>query len=154
SKRASLAPSQEPVIIERRPVRLIARDDGTKWKRETQTKLGDLSEMTLFHNSVLVAVYVRDPDNQQFESGHKIILSDKTVGEDKWQGTVGLVLKKGPAAFVEDDNNRFYGCDVEIGQWVFFRASDGVAMNVKGVLCRRILDILIEGTIPNPDYVY
>jgi hypothetical protein len=120
--------------------------------KELLRKVGDISDFELFHNSVLVAIYLRP--NVATLGGKDFHLSDKTRDEDKFQGIVGLVLKKGPAAFVEDANQRFYGCDVAIGDWVFFRASDGVAMKVNGVLCKRVVDVLIEGRIPHPDYVY
>ena len=114
--------------------------------------IGDLSELNLFHNNVLVALYLR-PDTGEL-GGKPFYLADKTRDEDKYQGIVGLVVKKGPAAFVEDANQRFYGCNVEVGDWVFFRASDGLLTKVKGVFCRRFADTDIQGTVPEPGYVY
>jgi hypothetical protein len=114
--------------------------------------VGELEDLELFHNRVLVYVYKRP--NEATLGGKTFFLADKTVGEDEFQGIVGLVLKKGPAAFKDDDRNNFYGCNVERGDWVFFRASDGIRMLVNGQLCRRIEDVHIEGRIPHPDYVY
>ena len=61
--------------------------------------IGDLSTFELFNNQVLVAVYVRP---KKTKSG--IYLPDATVDEDKIQGKVGLVVKKGPLAFVDESN--------------------------------------------------
>lgn len=121
-------------------------------RKDLLRKIGNVDELEIFHNSVLVAVYLRP--KVATLGGRDFHMADKTLKEDEFQGIVGLVIKKGPAAFVEDANQRFYGCDVEKGDWVFFRASDGIAMKVNGVLCRRVLDVLIEGRIPHPDYVY
>ena len=115
-------------------------------------QVGNLEDFELFHNNVLVAVYQRPAAGQL--GGKPFFLSDGIRGEDKYQGIVGLVLAKGPAAFVEDANTKFYGNDVDVGDWVFLRASDGVKMKVKGVLCWRVRDVLIDGRIPDPDYVY
>lgn len=121
-------------------------------RKDLLAKIGKVDDLEIFHNSVLVAVYLR-PSTAML-GGKVFHVPDKTLKEDEFQGIVGLVIKKGPAAFVEDSNQRFYGCDVERGDWVFFRASDGIAMKVNGVLCRRVVDVLIEGRIPDPDYVY
>lgn len=115
-------------------------------------EIGDLSEFELFHNHVLVAIYVR-PTTATL-GGMEWHLPDSALKEDEYQGTVGLVLKKGPAAFLDDASKSFYGCDADVGDWVFFRAADGIRMKVKNVLCRRIEDIFVSGRIPNPDYVY
>jgi hypothetical protein len=117
-------------------------------------KVGDTSKLELFHNWVLVAIYEPPREHKLGKSNYQLIVPDKTHDEHKFQGIVGLVIKKGPAAFVEDATQKFYNCDVAPGDWVFFRASDGISMLVNNVLCRRVLDVLIDGRIPDPDYVY
>src|SRR5580700_7219005 len=62
--------------------------------------IGELEDLELFHNRVLVYVYKRP--NEATLGGKTFFLADKTVGEDEFQGIVGLVLKKGPAAFRDD----------------------------------------------------
>ena len=74
--------------------------------------------------------------------------------EDEYQGKVGLVLKKGPLAFVDDDKTSFEGQDASIGDWVVFRSSDGWALNVNGILCRMLQDIQVRLTVPSPDTVF
>ena len=50
--------------------------------------------------------------------------------------------------------------DIKVGDWVFFRASDGWNMSIRGdgqkepVQCRRLKDTSIEGRIPHPDMIW
>ena len=83
-----------------------------------------------------------------------IILSDQTRSEDRYQGKVGLVLKKGPTAFVDPDNKWFVDTDVEVGDWVYFRVTDGWSINVHGVSCRMLEDTDIRGSTKYPDAVW
>ena len=121
-------------------------------KQKILDELGDISELKVFHNLVLVALYKR-PALMKYGS-LEIELIDKSLREDEFQGVVGLVVAKGSAAFRDDGTKTFYDDDVQIGDWVYFRASDGLRMMVKNTLCRRIEDIFICGTVPHPDYVY
>lgn len=116
---------------------------------EILKKLGDLSQIEIFNNQILVAVYVRP---NKTKSG--IYLSDKTTDEDRYQGKVGLLLKAGPAAF-EDDGKWFSGMTFTPGQdWLVFRPSEGWSITVNGVLCRIFDDIDVRGRIPQPDVVW
>lgn len=112
-------------------------------------KAGDLSKFTLFNNQILIGVYERP---QQTKSG--IFLSDQTRGEDKHQGKAGLVLKKGPTAFVSDANYDFGGQNVEVGDWVAIFVSDGRQIVINGQLARIVEDQYIRLKIPSPDAVF
>jgi co-chaperonin GroES (HSP10) len=112
-------------------------------------KIGSLKDITIFGNQVLLGVYERP---QKTKSG--ILLADQTRGEDKHQGKAGLVLKKGPFAFVSDAHYDFKGQDVEIGDWVAIWVSDGRQIVVNGVLCRIVEDQYIRLKIPAPDIVF
>ena len=94
-------------------------------------------------------VYVRP---EKTKSG--IILTSNTRDEDRIQGKVGLVLKKGPQAFVDPSNTWFGDVDIEIDDWVFYRPSDGWSVTINGVLCRVLDDTNIRGRIQNPDHVW
>jgi len=112
--------------------------------------LGDGIENTrIFNNQVLVAVYVRP---KKTASG--IYLPDAVSDEDKYQGKVGLVVAKGPTAFVDDEGNWFKDVSVDVGDWVIFRPSDGWSITINNVLCRIIDDTLIRGKIDRPDRVW
>ena len=112
-------------------------------------EVGDLSGVEIFNMQVLVAVYIRP---EKTKSG--IILSDKTRDEDRFQSKVGLIVKKGPSAFVDDDGKWFSGLDIKEGDWIVFRPSDGWNVTVNGVLCRMFDDTAIRARIPHPDNVY
>lgn len=116
---------------------------------ELQTSVGDISGINIFNNWILIAVYKRP---EKTASG--LYLTDNTRKEDEYQGKVGLVLKKGPLAFVDDDKTSFAEQNVNVGDWVVFRSSDGWALNVNGELCRMLQDIQIRMTVPSPDVVF
>ena len=74
--------------------------------------------------------------------------------EYKNQGKVGLVLKKGPKAFVDPENKWFEGVTVDLDEWIVFRPSDGWQITVNRVLCRILDDVDIRGRIDHPDRVW
>jgi co-chaperonin GroES (HSP10) len=113
-------------------------------------KIGDLKGIRdLYFGEIMVAIYQRP---EQTASG--LYLSDKTRDEDKFQGKVGLVLKKGPRAFEDEGDIKFHGQNVEIGDWVVFRPSDGWQWNVNKVECRMLRDVDIKARISAPDTVW
>ena len=118
-------------------------------KDELLKEIGDLSAFEIFNTQVLVAVYIRP---EKTKSG--IILSDKTRDEDRYQSKVGLIVKKGPSAFVDDTGKWFSGLDVVEGEWIVFRPSDGWNITVNGTLCRMLDDTSIRARISHPDQVW
>lgn len=122
-------------------------------RSEITEKIGDVSEFKVMFNQLLVAIYLR-PDSLDLGGGKKLFLTDQSRNEDRFQGKVGLVLQKGPMAFVDDGSTKFCGQSVEAGDWIVIRPSDGFPTNVKGVLCRMIEDVHVKAVIPRPDYVY
>ena len=124
-------------------------------RQEILNTIGDLSGFEIFHNQVLIAIYIRP---ETTKGG--IIITNKIRDEDKWQGKVGLVLKKGPSAFIDESNQWFKGVNVEVNDWVITRASDGWSLTFNNrdtgedVLCRLVGDTVIRGRIPHPDAIY
>lgn len=114
-----------------------------------RNKIGSLDAFTIFGNFVLLGIYERPVKTQ---SG--LYLSDQTRNEDKHQGKAGLVLKKGPTAFVSDANYDFKEQDVAIGDWVSIWVSDGRAILINGQLVRMVEDQHIRLKIPAPDIVF
>lgn len=108
-----------------------------------------LSDFEPFHNYVLVGVHVQ-PEKRA--SG--LYMSDKSRDEDKWQGKVGAVLKKGPMAFKDDGIADFGGLDVEPGDWVLYRVTDGYSLDLNGIRCRLLQDTEIRGRIKDPITIY
>lgn len=114
--------------------------------KELMKKVGDLSAITIFGPKVLVALYLR-PNT----TAGGIILTDKAQDEDIYQGKIGLVLKKGPTAFTDSG---WFDETVNVGDWVWFRASNGTAMKFNEVDCRYMEDIRVEGKIADPDAIW
>ena len=112
-------------------------------------KIGDLKDFVLFGNQVLIGIYERP---NKTKSG--VFLSDQTRHEDRHQGKAGLVLLKGPTAFVSDSNYDFKGQTVDIGDWVAIFVSDGRNINIAGQLARLVEDQYIRLKIPAPDVVF
>lgn len=133
-----------------------AFDEERETKEWVFSELGLLDDVELFFNDILVAKYIR----QQIAGG--LIASAETQKEDRWQGVVGLVLKVGPRAFVDDDRNKFYGITVKRGDWVLYRNSDGWDKNIARlgerttdpVQCRIIQDVHIRGRVRFPGRLY
>ena len=77
------------------------------------------------------------------------------------QGKVGMVIKMGPSAFVDDASLgiKFYGQKVQPGDLVMYRSSDGIDWdylppNVPVRIHFRILtDAHIQMTVPRPDVI-
>lgn len=112
--------------------------------------VGDLSDVDVFHNLVLIGIYKRP---EKTKGG--IIVSERSKQEDIFQGIVGYVLKVGPAAFKNDAHNDFHGVTVKEGDWVLFRPSDSkVTISVNGEACRLLEDAKITGRVGHPDRVF
>jgi len=127
-------------------------------------KAGSMTNYTVAHNLVLVATYVRPPRKMKGPDGTEIEFhyTDKTLAEDRFQGKVGLVLKCGPMAFVDDGATKFGGFKVEPGEWVLYRPSDAMELFIKdmtgdkndGIPVRLIEDIFIKARVSDPSLVY
>jgi len=127
----------------------MAMSHTTDPKKELLGKVGNVDGIDVFNNAVLVAIYVRPTKTK---SG--IYLTDSYTDEDRIQGKAGLVVKKGPRAFIDDTGQWFAGADVNENDWVIFRPSDGWPINVNGVPCRLIDDVSIRGKVDQPDRVW
>ena len=125
-----------------------------EWRRDIFRRLGDLEDIELLFNDVLVAKYIREM------ASTNIIASVETQREDNWQGVVGLVLKLGPRAFVDDDNTKFHGVMMKPGDWVLYRNSDGWDKDIQmvgeyfAVKCRIIQDAHIRGRVKYPGRLF
>jgi len=127
----------------------MVMEHSTDPKQALKKEVGNVDNVEVFNNQVLVAVYTRP---EKTKSG--IYLTSGTRDEDKIQGKVGLVLKKGPQAFVDPSNNWFEGIDISLDDWVFFRPSDGWSVTINNFVCRLLDDTNIRGRIQAPDQVW
>jgi hypothetical protein len=106
-----------------------------------------------FGNSVIAATYYL-PAFEVLPGGKRLYRSQQSQDEALWQGKVGLVLGKGPLAFVDDDRNKFKGQDVKVGEWIMWDIHDARQTTVNRVHCRWIPDVRILGTVDDPKLVY
>jgi hypothetical protein len=125
-------------------------------------KLGDLSEVQIAQNEVLVAIYVR-PET----SAGGIVLTPNYRKEDIYQGKVGLVVKIGSACRFVRTNEKTgvtYGVPIELHDWIVTRPSDTWPLDVNGgdetydaknfVTCRLVFDDQIRMKIPFPGMIW
>lgn len=103
----------------------------------------------ILHSQVLVAIYVRPS-----KTAGGILLPDKVIEEDRFQGTVGLVVGLGPGAFKDDNIAQFHGKKLKVGDWVMFVAADGVALYINEVPCRLFSDTRILMKVKNPELYF
>lgn len=118
-------------------------------KEVLMNKLGDISDFEIFHTQVLCAVYQRP---EKTRGG--IIITDQSRDEDKSQGKVGLIVKMGDSALFDTTGKWSWPDGMGLGDWVYYRASDGWAVTINGVLCRVLDDTNIRGRIQHPDQVW
>lgn len=120
-------------------------------KQALLDKIGSVEDVEVFHNQVLVAVYMA-PE----KTAGGIIRPDMNKDEDRHQSKVGLIVKTGDRAFVSD-GSWTWPADIGVGDWVYFRVSDGWNVTVNGHrdnLCRMLDDVDIRGRISQPDKVW
>jgi len=110
----------------------------------------DLPKVTPMNQQVLVANYVRPATH----TVGGVEIAEEAVDEDRYQGKIGMVLKKGPMAFVSEGAIQFHGQDVEPGDWVVYRASEGLKGMIGNREVRFIADVHIRPKIAQPDAVF
>jgi hypothetical protein len=121
--------------------------------------LGELSHIRLFRNQVLVAISIRASE-MEVAGGHKLYLPDKTVDEDKFQSKPGLIVKVGPTAFQDDTEKWFVNDGARVGDWVFYRPSDGWSIGLYArdrktlIACRILDDISLRGVTTDPGSIW
>jgi co-chaperonin GroES (HSP10) len=114
-------------------------------------EVGSIDGHQVLFQNVLVALYIRNEGKT--ESG--LIIPDKVFEEDRYQAKAAMVLKLGPTAFVDtEDGPKFGGFTVKPGDWVVFRPSEGLAMQIGQCKCRLIADVHIKMVIDHPDDIY
>lgn len=118
-------------------------------------RLGPLPGEVVQLTKILVAVY-QPPMVTKTAGG--VILTDKLkesdVEEYLWQGKVGLIVAMGAQAYEDDDTTKFHGVRNKVGDWVWFRPSDGMGCIVNEVFCRVLREGDIIGRIPHPDAIW
>lgn len=134
------------IVLPRQAIDLVSQ--AINPKAEMTKKVGNLDQIDVMYNMVLVATYIRP---SKTKGG--IIRPDQNVEEDVWQGKVGLVLKCGPDAFQDDNDMTFNGQKAEVGEWVVFKVGDAWQLIVGDWPCRLVRDSSIRMKLANPTAV-
>jgi co-chaperonin GroES (HSP10) len=111
--------------------------------------VGDLSKVKVQKDLVLVGTYIR---NEMTAGG--IIRPLDNVKEDEHQGKVGLVLKTGPIAYADWEDEQTAGQDAELHTWVIYQGIHSWQIQLNGVPCRMVPYDKIRMTIPDPNMVF
>ena len=105
-----------------------------------------LDGFEILNNEVLIATYLRP---ETTKGG--IILTPKVLGEDVFQGKVGLVVKVGPSC-------DFPTVPIALHDWVMIKSSDGLAMEILSgndkIPCRLAMDKYVRVKLADPQLVW
>ena len=120
--------------------------DAEQERQLSFAKLGKhLDEIEIAYNDILVLKYIP-------EKIGSLLAGQPTQNEQRWQNKCGLVLKYGPTA--EQDGFKY-----AVGDWVFYRPSDGQEIGIKChddvrvAICLILSPAHIIGRVSNPDLV-
>lgn len=132
------------------PSKLRAMSDADDPKQAIWDAIGrkNLAKIEVLGSRLLVGTYI-----PKGKSAGGIIFADKTLDEGLWQGSLGLVLKKGESCFKDDDMHKFYGADVEVDQWVLFRYSSGWEQHFNGASVRFLPDTEVIAVVADPELI-
>ena len=111
--------------------------------------VGDLSEVEVLTDLMLVGTYIRD---EKRASG--LILPQENLKEDEFQGKVGLVLKKGPLASGDWEEGDEIGQNAKLHSWVVFAIKDTWPLQINGVACRVVPYDKLRMRIADPKMVF
>lgn len=119
-------------------------------KQRIFEEIGDLSDVRIPLNRILVAIWVRP------EKHGSIILTLQTIDEDKWQGVSALVVGMGSHCYEDNPDIAWRDDDrVSIGDWVLFRRGEGFRLRVWGRECVMLNgETAVKMVIPRPDVVF
>lgn len=121
-------------------------------KTVLQEAIGDLSGAHVVTDLVLVATYVQG-DKRVFGGG-QLFLPPELTKEDEWQGKVGLVVKRGPYAYGDWEDDARRGENAIPGTWVVFAIKDAWPLQVNGVACRVVPYDKIRMRVEDPKMVF
>lgn len=124
-------------------------------KEDLLRRVGTIPDGVVQFARILVAIY--QPPMVTKTNGGIILtdqMSDEDVQEFIHQGKCGLIVAMGPQAYQDDETAKFHGTRNNVGDWVWFRPSDGIGCDVNEVFCRVLTERDIIGKLPHPDMVW
>lgn len=108
--------------------------------------IGDLSKIEVLSDLVLLGTFIRH------EKIRGLIRPD--VAEDEHQGKVGLVLKAGPIAYGDWEDDAARGQNAQIGTWVVYQIKDGWQLQINGAPCRLVPYERLRLRVTDPNIIY
>lgn len=116
-----------------------------------------LDQYEIFGNRLVVAIFVTPKTKEIINAAGDIVnfhLPDTFTQEDVWQGVTGLVVQKGPGAFIDSDKWKFHGQSAEVGDWVTFQPQNTILQKFgtvyEGIEVRIIQDAYIISKVSGP----
>ena len=111
--------------------------------------VGDVSGVDVLTDLVLVGTFIR---SEKRASG--LLLPTQHLQEDEFQGKVGLVLKAGPLAYGDWEDDAERGKNATLNTWVVFAIKDTWPLQINGVACRVVPYDKLRMRISNPTMVF
>lgn len=111
--------------------------------------VGDLSGIDVLSDLVLLGTYIR-PE----KTSGGIIRPRENVEEDEHQGKVGLVLKKGPIAYGDWEDDEHLGKNATLHTWVVFQTANTWKFQLNGVACSVVPYERLRLRIDDPTKVF
>lgn len=111
---------------------------------------GDLSSVDVFSDLVLIGTYIR---SEKTNSG-KLILPKEYLEEDEHQSKTGLVLKVGPLAYGDWEDDATRGTNATLHTWVAFAIKDTWPCQVNGTPCRFVPYEKLRARLADPRMIF
>ena len=108
--------------------------------------VGDISGVEVNADLVLIGTFIRN------EKIRGLIRPD--VVEDEHQGKCGLVLKTGPYAYGDWEQEDDRGTNAPVGGWVVFQIKDAWQVQLNGAPCRLVPYERLRLRIADPNLIY
>ncbi len=112
--------------------------------------VGDLSGVDVFSDLVLIGTYIR---SEKTGSG-KLILPKEYLEEDEHQSKTGLVLKSGPLAYGDWEDDDARGKNATLHTWVAFAIKDTWPCQINGAPCRFVPYDKLRARLNDPKTVF
>ena len=129
-----------PAVISAKLMDIAQADDP---KQALIDHVGDLSEVRIFGENLLVASYIGP---ERTKGG--VYRPKENIAEDEWQGKIGLVLKLGDGFDGDEEAEQTF-----LHRWVMFGTNDGLRYHYNGVACRTMSVDRVRQIIPHPGMV-
>ena len=121
----------------------VAADGPEAAKKSLIREVGDISELEILGDNLLVATYI---GSEKTKGG--LYRAPESIKEDEYQGNIGLVVKVGEGLIFDESD-----LESPLHEWVLFGYNDGLRLHYNDVPCRIISMGRIRAIIPDPTKV-